>query len=93
MYEYGVNLLLWTSNFTEKNLSLLRKVRDLGCDVVEIPVFNPDSFPSEKVKDELERVNLKACVCYGCEESADIASLNADIRKAGIDRFKKADLP
>ena len=90
MYKYGVNLLLWTSNFTEKDLPLLKKVKDLGCDVVEIPVFNPGEFPSEKVKEELDSNNLEVCVCYGCEPDADIASLDANIRQAGIDRFKVA---
>jgi D-psicose/D-tagatose/L-ribulose 3-epimerase len=69
---------------------LLKKVKDLGCDVVEIPVFNPEVFPSEKVKEELDAINLEVCVCYGCEKHADIASLDADIRQAGIDRFKLA---
>ena len=90
MYKYGINLLLWTSNFTEKDLYLIKKVKDLGCDVVEIPVFNPDEFPSEKVKTELIANNLEVCVCYGCEKDTDIASIDASIRQAGIDRFKKA---
>lgn len=90
MYKYGINCLLWTSNFTEKDLYLIKKVKDLGCDVVEIPVFNPDEFPSEKVKTELIANNLEVCVCYGCEKESDIASLDGNIRQAGIDRFKKA---
>ncbi|MHA1468634.1 MAG: sugar phosphate isomerase/epimerase family protein [Promethearchaeota archaeon] len=90
MYKYGVNLLLWTSNFTEEDLYLLKKVKGLGCDVVEIPIFNPDKFPSEKVRNELDKLNLDACVCYGCEIDSDIASLDDTIRKAGITRFKQA---
>jgi len=90
MYKYGINLLLWTSNFTEKDLYLIKKVKDLGCDCVEIPVFNPEEFPSEKVKKELDANGIEACVCYGCEKDSDIASLDSNIRQAGIDRFKKA---
>jgi len=90
MYKYGVNLLLWTSNFTEKDVYLIKKVKDLGCDVVEIPIFNPEEFPSEKVREELNNYNLEACVCYGCEEDSDIASLEESVRINGIERFKKA---
>ena len=39
MYKYGINLLLWTSNFTNNDLYLLKKVKEYGCDVVEIPIF------------------------------------------------------
>jgi len=90
MYKYGINLLLWTSNFTEKDLPLLSKAKQLGCDVVEIPLFNPDTFPSDKVKRELVNNDLEACVCYGCEADSDVASLNETTRKKGIIRFKTA---
>ncbi|MHA1490298.1 MAG: sugar phosphate isomerase/epimerase family protein [Promethearchaeota archaeon] len=89
MYKYGVNLLLWTSNFTEKDLYLIKKVKALGCDVVEIPIFNPEVFPSKMVRQELNKYNLEPCVCYGCEKNSDIASLDANIRNNGIERFKK----
>lgn len=90
MYKYGINLLLWTSRFTEKDLCLIKKVKELGCDVVEIPIFNPEEFPSESVKKELEKYNLEACVCYGCEIDSDIASLDNKVRQKGIERFKQA---
>ena len=90
MYKYGINLLLWTSRFTQKELPLLSKVKSLGCDVVEIPVFNPEEFPSEDVKCELEKTGLEACVCYGCEKDSDIASLDSKVRENGIERFKQA---
>ncbi|TFG08959.1 MAG: sugar phosphate isomerase/epimerase [Promethearchaeota archaeon] len=90
MYKYGVNLLLWTSRFTEKHLNLIKKVKNLKCDVVEIPIFNPDEFPSQLVKKELEKHDLEACACYGCDPKADIASLDSKIREKGIARFKKA---
>ena len=90
MYKYGINLLLWTSCFTKKHLYLIKKVKELGCDVVEIPIFNPEDFPSELVKNELIKYGLEACVCYGCEIDSDIASLDDRIRKRGIERFKKA---
>jgi D-psicose/D-tagatose/L-ribulose 3-epimerase len=90
MYKYGVNLLLWTSNFTKENLPLVGKVKSLGCDVVEIPIFNPEGFPSEDVKQELDKHSLEACVCYGCEKDSDIASLDESVRINGINRFKLA---
>lgn len=88
MYKYGVNLLLWTSKFTINELPLLSKVKELGCDVVEIPVFNPEEFPSEAVKAELDKNDLEVCVCYGCEADSDIASLDEEVRIRGIERFK-----
>jgi D-psicose/D-tagatose/L-ribulose 3-epimerase len=90
MYKYGINLLLWTSDFTEKDIHLLKESKECGCDVVEIPVFNPEVFPSQLVKSELDKLGLEACVCYGCEKDSDIASLDKNVRETGINRFKQA---
>ncbi len=90
MYKYGVNLLLWTSYFTQNNLNLFPLVKSLGLNVVEIPLFSPEKFPTKKVKKELEKYDLEACGCYGCSADADIASLDEDVRKRGIERFKLA---
>jgi D-psicose/D-tagatose/L-ribulose 3-epimerase len=80
---------LWTSQFTENHLYLLKKVKKLGCDVVEIPIFNPYAFPTKKVKKELEKNDLDVCICYGCDETSDIASLDPSIRQEGLKKFKK----
>ncbi|MGV9199595.1 MAG: sugar phosphate isomerase/epimerase family protein [Promethearchaeia archaeon] len=89
MYEYGINLLLWTDKIIEEHLPLLRKVRKLGCDVVEIPIFFPEEFPADLVRKELDKTGLDVVVCCGCTPSADIASLNPNIRSAGIKHLKK----
>jgi D-psicose/D-tagatose/L-ribulose 3-epimerase len=89
MYKYGINLLLWTERFTEKDLPLIEKVKALGCDVVEIPIFYPWEFPVNAVKKELDKHELDVVICCGCTPSADIASLDPEIRLAGVERFKK----
>ncbi|MGQ4875269.1 MAG: sugar phosphate isomerase/epimerase family protein [Promethearchaeia archaeon] len=89
-YKYGVNLLLWTSKFSKNELYLLEKAKKLGCEVVEIPAFNLDIFPVEEVKQELDKLSLEACICFGCAPDADIASLDDDIREKGIQQLKRA---
>jgi D-psicose/D-tagatose/L-ribulose 3-epimerase len=88
-YKYGVNLLLWTENFSKEDLPLLSEIKQLGLDAVEIPIFIPDNFPSTIVGEELEKQKLDACVCYGCNVNSDIASLDEDTRQYGINEFKR----
>jgi len=88
-FKYGVNLLLWTENFTKEDLPLLTEIKQLELEVVEIPIFIPDNFPSTLVRKELEKQDLDACVCYGCNVNSDIASLDEDTRQYGIKEFKR----
>jgi len=38
--KYGMNLLLWTGEFSDEILPVCEKLKALGYDGVEVPVFN-----------------------------------------------------
>ena len=40
--KIGFNMLLWTTNLVEDQFDLLRKIKDVGYDGVEIPIFGGD---------------------------------------------------
>ena len=44
--KFGMNLLLWTDNLTEEHRPILEKLKRMGYDGIEAPVFdlNPDKF-------------------------------------------------
>ena len=37
--KIGFNMLLWTTNLVEEQFDLLKKIKDVGYDGVEIPIF------------------------------------------------------
>ena len=37
--KIGFNMLLWTTNLVEDQFDLLKKIKDVGYDGVEIPIF------------------------------------------------------
>jgi D-psicose/D-tagatose/L-ribulose 3-epimerase len=44
--KFGMNVLLWTDNLTEEHRPILEKLKAMGYDGVELPIFdlNPDKF-------------------------------------------------
>ena len=61
--QFGVNLLIWTANFTEPHFPLLPGIKEQGFDGVELPLFNPDGYPAGAVRKELEANGLKCTTC------------------------------
>jgi len=61
--KLGVSTWLWTSPFTTETINLFPKIKEMGYDIVEIPVEDVALINVKKVKDALEENNLEATVC------------------------------
>ena len=61
-FKFGVDSFIWAENFSEKDLWIIQKAKDIGFEVVDFAISNPFKFPTEAVKKELERVGMD-CVC------------------------------
>ncbi len=57
--QYGMNLLLWTDTLGEDTLPLLEKLKEIGYDAVELPMFDVDPANYAPWKDRLDGLGLK----------------------------------
>ncbi len=57
--QYGMNLLLWTDTLSEDTLPLLEKLKEIGYDAVELPMFDVNPGNYAPWKDRLEGMGLK----------------------------------
>ena len=58
--KIGFNLLLWTTNFVEKDFHLLEKLKDTGYDGVEIPIFEGKVEHYQKINNVLNDIGLES---------------------------------
>ena len=58
MFKFGVDSLIWTEEFTEKDLPLIDKAKSLGFDVIDINVSHPERFPAKAVAKKLRKPEL-----------------------------------
>jgi D-psicose/D-tagatose/L-ribulose 3-epimerase len=89
MLKFGVDTFIWSENFTEKDLLLIEKSKKLGFDVIETFITDPDTYPTELVKSELEKVDIEIVTATVLGNNTNIIDPDPEIRKNGIEYLKK----
>ncbi|PCJ98723.1 MAG: sugar phosphate isomerase [Flavobacteriaceae bacterium] len=79
--QYGVSTWLWTSPFTTKSVSLFPKIKEMGYDVVEIPIEDPALINGKEVKAALDQHGLKAVACGAFGPTRDLTNEDAKIHE------------
>lgn len=89
--KFGMNMLLWTDDATEERfLPLFEKLKKIGYDGVEIPIFNADVKKFEALGKRLDDIGLERTGVTVRGADDDPMSLDPKICKAGINGTKAA---
>ena len=69
--KYGMNMLLWTDTVTEAHRPVLEKLKGMGYDGVELPIFdlNPDKFAAVGVWLDDLGLERTAVTCRGTDDN------------------------
>ena len=87
--KFGIHSLLFSETFTERDLPLLEKAKEMGFDAVDIVPFDVDNFPASEVRQRAEDLGLEIIIEIGMPAHANIISPEASIRAAGVDLSKR----
>jgi D-psicose/D-tagatose/L-ribulose 3-epimerase len=85
---YGASTFIWASPFGDDQLHLAKHVADLGFDVLEICVEDPDRITADALGAAAEEAGVKVSVCGAFGPDRDVSHDDADRRKQGIDYIK-----
>lgn len=83
--KIGVSTWLWTSPFDTETVRLFPKIKEMGYDVVEIPVENPSLIDVKKVKSALDDNDLEATVCGAFGPDRDFTNDDPAYHKESYD--------
>jgi len=86
--KFGMNLLLWTTKVTEQNHLLLKKLKEIGFDGVEIPVFEGTSAEYKALGAVLRDHGLGATAVTVMNAETNPISADPKIRQAAGDRLR-----
>jgi D-psicose/D-tagatose/L-ribulose 3-epimerase len=89
MLKFGVDTFIWAESFTEDNIPLIEKSKKLGFDVIETFVTNPDTYPTELVKNKVKEVGIEVVTATVLGDDTNLISPDPDIRKRGVEYLKK----
>jgi len=88
--KLGINLLLWTDTLTDDMFPLVEKLKTMGYDVIELPMFDKDAVENckkwGKKLDDMGLLRSGTCA-YGPDDN--MISDDPKIRRQGIDANKK----
>jgi D-psicose/D-tagatose/L-ribulose 3-epimerase len=87
--KFGIHSLLFSETFTERDLPLLEKAKEMGFDAVDIVPFDVDNFPASQVRKRAEDLGLEIIIEIGMPAHANIISPDASIRAVGVDLSKR----
>ena len=83
--KIGMNLLLWTTHVTEQHDAILEKIKELGFDAVEVPIFDTsDLAPFERLGKRLKALGLGATAVTVMGAESNPISPDPKIRDAAV---------
>ena len=59
MFRFGVDSFIWSENFSEKDLWIIPKAKELGFETLDIAVAHPHVFPTDKVEEKVPEVGIE----------------------------------
>ena len=88
--KFGVDSFIWTEAFSDKDLWIIPKAKELGFETLDIFIANPETFPTEKVKAEVDKVGIEVVTTITLTEKTNLISPKPKVRKKGVESMKKA---
>lgn len=87
--KFGVDTFIWAENFKEEDIYILSKAKELGFKTVDIAIAHPESFPTTKVIQEIQRVAIEVVTSTTLGADTNLISEDAEVRRKGIASLKK----
>jgi D-psicose/D-tagatose/L-ribulose 3-epimerase len=87
--RFGINSLLFTETFDERDLPLLERCRELGFDVLEITPVDPNRFPAQRVRQLADTLGISINANFALPEDANTISPDPEVRRRGVELSKK----
>ena len=88
MFRFGVDSLIWTEEFMEKDLPLIEKAKKLGFEVIDINVSHPERFPVKAVKNKVKEVGIEAVTTIGLPADSNPISPKPEVRRHALETLK-----
>lgn len=86
--KYGISSYVWVSPFSSHTLDQLQHAKDIGFDIYEIGVENPEVIDIELVKEEADKIGIAVHICGAFGERRDIGSDIKEYREEGMQYIK-----
>ncbi|GHU82332.1 isomerase [Spirochaetia bacterium] len=88
-FRFGVDSFIWTEVFSEKDVWIIPKAKELGFETVDLAIAHPETFPLEQVLNAKKETGLELVTTTTLGLDTNLISPNQEIRQTGIRHMKK----
>jgi D-psicose/D-tagatose/L-ribulose 3-epimerase len=82
--QFGASTFIWVSPFSNKTLGLVKKVREMGFDIIEICIEDPATIDVSRINEALKENGLKTTICGAFGPDRDASSDDRNIRANAV---------
>ena len=86
--KLGIHAYAWCSQWSNAQLPLIDRCKELGLDFIEIPLMCLETLDPKAVAERLRRVGLGVCTSTVLLGETDLTSDDAGLRKKGVAYLK-----
>jgi D-psicose/D-tagatose/L-ribulose 3-epimerase len=86
--KFGVDSFIWSENFSEKDLWIIPKAKELGFETLDIAISHPETFPTSKVNNEVKKTGIEVVTTTTLSDKTNVISPKAKVRKKGVESLK-----
>jgi len=87
-FVFGVDTFIWTENFSENDLWIIRRAKELGFTPLDIAIAHPEKFPTDKVKTAVIEAGIDIVTTSTLNENTNLISPDEKIRAEGVKSLK-----
>lgn len=87
--RYAVHAYAWTNSWSNETLDIIERARNLGFDLVEIPLMEIDKVDAAAIKARAAEAGMGLCTSTACAEATDPTSDDPAVRAAGLHYLKQ----
>jgi len=87
--QYAVHAYAWTNSWSNDTLDIIERARDLGFDLVEIPLMEIDKVDAVAIKARAADAGMALCTSTACSEATDPTGEDPAVRAAGLHYLKQ----
>lgn len=87
--SYAVHAYAWTGHWSNDTLDLVDHAKELGFDILEVPLMEIDTVDPAAIAKRAEAVDIGLCTSTACSTEQDIAMPDSEMRRRGIDYLKE----
>lgn len=88
MFKFGVDSFIWAEDFTEKDLWIIPKAKELGFETLDIAIAHPEKFPTQLVKQKALDAGIEIVTTTTLNPQTNPVSPDPEIRANAVNALK-----